>query len=303
LPPCSPAPEPDVDDVIRDANHVLVVLDDEHRVALIAQLEKDVDETAVVTRVQPDRGLVQHVERAHECGAERRRQVDALRFAARQGRRQTVQRQVIQPHVAQKGEPFPDLAQNLVGDRRLLLTQLHIREELLRLANGQRRGGVDRPTADANVARLASEPGAAAVGACQISAIAAQEHADVDFVLLALEPSEEAADTVVSAVAFDDEGPFLVGEIGPRRVETCTGLPRRPLQLRQLRAVMRFAPRLDRTLVDRLRSIGNHQVHVELDDVAEPVARRASAERVVEREEARLRRFVPDAARAAFETL
>jgi hypothetical protein len=66
---------------------------------------------------------------------------------------------------------------------------------------------------------------------------------------------------------------------------------------------MRLAPRLDRALVDRLRSIGDDQVHVELDDVAEPVARRAGAERVVEREEARLRRFVRNAARAAFETL
>ena len=122
-------------------------------------------------------------------------------------------------------------------------------------------------------------------------------------VFLALEPAEEAADAVVGAVAFDDERPFLVGEIRPRHVEPDGRLARRALQLRQLRAVMRLAPRLDGALVDRLRSIGHHQVHVELDDVAEAVARRAGAERVVEREEARLRRLVRDAARAALEAL
>ena len=94
--------EPDVDDVIGDADHVLVVLDDEHGVALIAKLMKDVDEPLVVARVQADRRLVQHVERADERRAERRRQVDALRFAARERRRQPIERQVVEADVAEK---------------------------------------------------------------------------------------------------------------------------------------------------------------------------------------------------------
>ena len=113
--------ETDVDDVIGDADHVLVVLDDEHRVALVAQLPQDVDEPLVVARVQADRRLVEHVERADERRAERRRQVDALRLAARERGRQPVERQVVEPDVAQERQPAPDLAQHLVGDRRFLL--------------------------------------------------------------------------------------------------------------------------------------------------------------------------------------
>ena len=125
--------EPDVDDVIGDANHVLVVLDDEDGVALVAKLLKDVDEPLVVARVQADRRLVQHVERADERRAERGRQIDALRFAARQRRRQPVERQVVEADVAQEREAPANLAQHLVGDRRLLLTELQLGEELLRV--------------------------------------------------------------------------------------------------------------------------------------------------------------------------
>ena len=75
------------------------------------------------------------------------------------------------------------------------------------------------------------------------------------------------------------------------------------LQLGQLRPVVRLRPRLDRALANRLRRIRDDERHVELDDVAEAMARRAGAERVVEREQPRLRIFVGDVAAAALETL
>ena len=56
--------ESHVDDVIGDRDHVGVVFDHDHGVALIAQLPQDVDQPLVVARVQADRRLVQHVERA-----------------------------------------------------------------------------------------------------------------------------------------------------------------------------------------------------------------------------------------------
>ena len=58
--------EADVDDVVGDADHVFVVLDDEHGVALIAQLSQDVDQALVVARMQADRRLVEHVQRSDE---------------------------------------------------------------------------------------------------------------------------------------------------------------------------------------------------------------------------------------------
>ena len=54
----------DVDDVVGDLDGVLVVLDDEHRVAEVAQAHERVDEAAVVALVQADRRLVEHVEHA-----------------------------------------------------------------------------------------------------------------------------------------------------------------------------------------------------------------------------------------------
>src|SRR5262249_61832130 len=135
------------------------------------------------------------------------------------------------------------------------------------------------------------------------AAIATQEHADMDLVLLPLEPTEKATNAVVGAVALDDERPFVGGQVRPRHVETNACLPRRTLQLGELRAVMRLAPRLDRALIERLRRIGHDEIHVELDDVAETVTRRAGTERVVEREETWLRRLVRDDAVATLEPL
>jgi hypothetical protein len=125
----------------------------------------------------------------------------------------------------------------------------------------------------------------------------------VHLVFLALEPAEEAADAFVITIAIDDEAALFLRELGPRRLEADVCLAGRPLQLGQLGAIVRLAPRLDRSLRDRFRRIGHDEVHVELDDVAEAVTRRTGAERVVEREEPRLRRLVRDATRAAFESL
>ena len=116
--------EAQVDDRVADANHVFVVLDDQHGVALVAQLPEDVDQPQVVARVQADGRLVEHVERVDQRRSERGRQVDALRLAARQRRRQPVERQVVEPDVAQKLQPLLDFLEHLVADRRFLLGQL-----------------------------------------------------------------------------------------------------------------------------------------------------------------------------------
>ncbi len=297
-------PQPQIDDVVGDRDHVGVVLDDQHGVALVAQLPQDRDEPQVVARMQADGRLVQHVQRVDQRRAQRRGQVDALRLAARQRRRQPVQRQVVQADVAEEAQPLDDLAQHLVGNRGVLLAKRERAEELLRLADRHRRGAVDGLARHAHVARLAAQPRAAAVRARQVAAIAAQEHADVHLVLLALEPREEPADArVVAAVALDDDAALLVGEILPGRVEPDVQPLGVALERGQLRAVVRLGPRLDRAAANRLGLVGHHQVEVELDDVAEAVAGRARAKRVVEREQPRLRVLVQDVAPAALEPL
>ena len=60
----------DVDDPVALADRLLVVLDDDHRVAEVAQPGERVDQAAVVALVQPDRRLVEHVQRADQAGAD-----------------------------------------------------------------------------------------------------------------------------------------------------------------------------------------------------------------------------------------
>ena len=71
-----------IDHIVGRTDRVLVVLDDDHGVALVAQALQGRDEAVVVALVQPDRGLVQDVEDAHEAGADLGGQADALCLAA-----------------------------------------------------------------------------------------------------------------------------------------------------------------------------------------------------------------------------
>src|SRR6185295_10792742 len=71
-------------------------------------------------------------------------------------------------------------------------------------------------------------------------------------------------------------------------VRSCDGT----FELRETGAIVRLGPRFDRAAVDRLVAVGHDQIQIELDDVAEPVTRRARAERIVEREQTRLRHLV-----------
>ena len=59
--------EPEVDEVVGDRDHVGIVLDDEHGVALVAELPQDGNQPQVVARVQADRRLVEHVERVRRA--------------------------------------------------------------------------------------------------------------------------------------------------------------------------------------------------------------------------------------------
>ena len=114
---------------------------------------------------------------------------------------------------------------------------------------------------------------------------------------------KKPADPTVVVAPLDDERSLLLGELRPGHVKPQLALLGGALQIGELTAIMRLAPGLDGIAGDRLRRVGHHEIHVELDDVAKPVTRRTRAEWVVEREQPRLRIFVGDPADAALETL
>ena len=117
LAPLDAGPGAEVDEMVGRAHRVLVVLDDDHRVAQVAQPLQGREQPVVVARVQADRRLVEDVEHADQPGADLAGQADPLRLAAGERRRRAVERQVVQADVDQEPEPRADLLEQLVGDR------------------------------------------------------------------------------------------------------------------------------------------------------------------------------------------
>ena len=68
------------------------------------------DQALVVPLVEADRGLVEHVEDADQSAPDLAGQPDALRLAARQGRRRTGQGEVVEAHVEQELHPLAHFA-------------------------------------------------------------------------------------------------------------------------------------------------------------------------------------------------
>src|SRR5262249_7261841 len=114
----APGPRAEVDDAIRGTNRLLVVLDDEDRVAEVAQLFQRRQQARVVALVQSDRRLIEDIEYADQAAADLRRQADALRFTARQGRGGPVQCQIVETHIDQKTQAVGDLFQDRPRDFR-----------------------------------------------------------------------------------------------------------------------------------------------------------------------------------------
>ena len=83
---------------------VLYVLDDDDRVAQIAQARERREQRTVVALVQPDRRLVEDVEHADELRADLRREPQPLRLAARQRRGRLAQAKIPEPHVLQDAQ-------------------------------------------------------------------------------------------------------------------------------------------------------------------------------------------------------
>ena len=125
---------PEVDHPVGRAHHLLVVLDDEHGVADVAQPLERVDEPAVVALVEPDRRLVEDVEDADELRADLRREPEALRLAARQRLRRAVELEVADADVLEEHQPLAHLLEDPPTDQLLGLRQLELVDEAQRRA-------------------------------------------------------------------------------------------------------------------------------------------------------------------------
>ena len=119
-----------IDNVIGGAHHVGIVLHHHDGVAQVAQFLEDADQPAGVAAMQADGRLVEHIAGAHQPRAQAGGELDALRFAARERRREPVQREVFEADVVQKFQALPDLDQDLLGDRGFFRRELQRVEEI-----------------------------------------------------------------------------------------------------------------------------------------------------------------------------
>ena len=112
--PASPGPK--VDHIVGGPNGVLVMFDDQDRVAEIAEFFQGLEEPVVVALVEPDAGLVEDIEHSDQSGPDLGREPDPLRLAARQRSGPSTQGQVFEPDVAKKGQPVVDFLEDRPAD-------------------------------------------------------------------------------------------------------------------------------------------------------------------------------------------
>ena len=290
-----------VDDVVALLDDLRVVLHHHHGVVVGAQPVEDLHQPVAVPRMQADGGLVQHVQRVHQGRADGGGEVHPLQLAAGQGAGLAVEGQVVQAHAHEVVEAAADLVEHQLRHLVAAAFQFQVPEVGMGLGDAHAVDVGDVPSGDPEVQPLRLEAGPVAVGAGDVAAVARQEHAHVHLVALALQPLEPAADAIVLAVvpaslAVDDEPPVLVVQLGEGLLQGDAPALAELLELPQLPARGPGGPGLDGALGDGLGRVRDHQVEVDVDGAAEPVAGLAGSQRAVEREEVGLRLGVGEVA-------
>ena len=105
-------PRPEIDNVVCLADRLLVVLDDQHGIAEVAQLFQGRQQPRIVPLVETDGGLVQDVEHTHEPAADLGGQPDPLRLAPRQRGRRAAEGEILQADVLQEPQPVVHLLED-----------------------------------------------------------------------------------------------------------------------------------------------------------------------------------------------
>ena len=209
-----------VDDVIGDTDDLRVVLDDEDRVALVAQaLEQRIHPLDVVC-VQPDRRLVEDVGDVGQCRSQVADHPGALRLAARQRAGRPVEAEVAQAHLDERVEALPECRQQR-PDRRFV----EAAHPLGQVADLHRARVGDADPLDLRRSSCLVEPGSAAVGARAERHGSFHEGADVRLERIDILGQERLLD--LEDQAFVGEVDALHLDLGRLAVEEVVQLLRR----------------------------------------------------------------------------
>ncbi len=297
----------EVDHVVGGADRILVVLDDDHRVADVAQAAQRAEQPLVVALVQADRRFVEDVHDAGEAGADLAREPDALRFAARERVGAAIERQVVEPDVDQEAQPVANFLDDARGDLAAPAGDGELAEERERARHREARDRRQRLLADEHVPRRAVQARAVAVRAGAQAEVLGELLAHRRRFGLAVPPLEVRQDALEAmlaarelaagfriaeldlflAAAVEQQLPHFFGQLVPGLLDVEAEVLRERLDHVE---VMRIAPVPAAHGAARERQVRMRDDARRIEEllVAEAVAGGACAGRVVEGEHLRL---------------
>ena len=308
----------DVDEIVRRAHGVLIVLDDDERVAEVTQLAQRGQQLFVIALVQADGRLVENIQHAHERRADLRCKPDALALAAGQRCRRARERQVLQTDTLQKMQPRAHLAQDAVGNFGVLLAQGELVQKRQLLRDRQRRELRNVQPADRDGQHLRPQPRTVAVraGGLRHAGLNRRAHGlALRLLIAALEVADDAFKRaaqhtgaavriimqreLLAASAVEQDLAHVFRQVADRRGEVKVIFFRQRLVVHPADAVTLDAvPAAGRNaaLEERLRRIRDNERRVDAQPRTEAAAGRAGTIGAVEREHPRRELFDRDTA-------
>ena len=178
------------------------MLDDDHRIAQIAQFFQHGDQPVRIARMQTDTRFVEDIQRSYQTAAKRSSQIDPLALAAGQRRRQPVEGQVAETDLIEVFEPVADFGQHPRSGFPVAVVEPQTVEKTLQFVDRHRHQLADMLSANLHVERLLTQPPAAAVGTNGLAGIARKHHPVLDLVTFSLQEFEKFVESVEKLIAF-----------------------------------------------------------------------------------------------------
>ena len=119
-----PCARSNVEHIIRLANSLFVMLNNDDGISLIAKVFERGQKPVIVPLVQADAWLIQHIKHALKPGADLAGKANPLALATRKRARIARQGQIFEPDIIEKPKPFTNFFQDRPGNRQLLFAQL-----------------------------------------------------------------------------------------------------------------------------------------------------------------------------------
>src|ERR1035437_8957599 len=160
-----PGPGPEIDNVVRRANRVLVVLDDDDGVAQISQTFEGIEQSMIVALMQSDARFIEDVKHADEPRPDLRGQPNPLCLAAGERVALPVHREVRQANIFEEGQPGANLLDDLTGNMLFKFGEFQRSEEGERFLDAHARYVDNRLVADGNSQAFRTQARAFAVRA------------------------------------------------------------------------------------------------------------------------------------------